>query len=158
MSERSAGTRLTFRGFKGRQVVFKEEVTIPDAEIPDVARAYAEKHCAAAMAGELTMIEIEFMDEPDINQRFCRIGSPDGMVAPIPILPMWTVYKNPSDYPGKFVVRRAASIATPPFALHDRKPLIVCDSLEQARAAIPEGAHNLSRMPGDDPNIYEVWV
>lgn len=147
---------LTFRGFNGSQMVFEEQATIPASALSGVAEAYGKKHCAAIESDELTMVEIEFMDESDPNERFFRIGTnPDGMVAPARIFPIWTVYKNPVDYPEKFVVRRSTAI---PHVIHDPEPLIICDSLEEARAVIPEGAYRMNRMPDDAPHIYEVWL
>ena len=72
-------------------------------------------------------------------------------------LPMYVVYENPSDYPGKFVVRRwPNTLVSPP--IPDPVPLIVCDSLEVARAVVPPYAVCLQRSPDDDPAVREVWL
>lgn len=65
---------------------------------------------------------------------------------------MFTVYENPRDYPGKFVVRRWLDF------IPDTKPMIVCDSLDLARAVIPQSAVCLGRYAEDDPAIREVWL
>lgn len=69
--------------------------------------------------------------------------------------PMFVVYKNPSDFPGKFVVR----------LFNMDKPVhmaAVKDTLEEARAAIQQGPpfmfHNVGRSPQDDPVIVETWI
>ncbi len=72
---------------------------------------------------------------------------------------MWTIFWNPSDYPGKFVVRGFASNAAPP---HDPivapEPTAVVDTLEEARAAVPAGLVRTERHPEDDPVIVETWL
>ncbi len=66
---------------------------------------------------------------------------------------LYTIYRNPSDYPGKFVVRRFW-LETP-----DPEPLAVVDTLEEAREAVPpEADHNIGREPGDEPQIVETWI
>jgi hypothetical protein len=69
---------------------------------------------------------------------------------------MFVIYDNPRDFPHKFVVRRwhMEGLTFQP----DWVPLIVCDVFEEARAAIPVGAHNLGRYDTDDPAIREVWI
>ena len=72
-------------------------------------------------------------------------------------LHMWTIYENPSDYPGRFVVRectieRDSTIVTKP------EPAAVVLTLEDARAAVPDGLYRLARAPGDEPHIVEVWL
>lgn len=71
-------------------------------------------------------------------------------------LPMWVIYANPKDCPGKYVVRR--HLTGPGFVLADQDPTAIVESLEEARSAVPPGRFNLHRMPGDDPCIAEVWI
>jgi hypothetical protein len=71
------------------------------------------------------------------------------------MLAIYTIYQNPADHPGKFVVRRFvidADKATPD------ADVIVCDSLVEARFHIPLGLFNLKRQIGDAPQIVESWV
>lgn len=70
-------------------------------------------------------------------------------------LVMWTVYSNPSDYPGRWVVRRARVYAGA--VVPEATPVAVTDTLEAARAAIPPGLFRQPRYPEDDPVIAEVW-
>jgi hypothetical protein len=71
-------------------------------------------------------------------------------------LPMWVIYYDPKDYPGKWVVRR--------FDISSAEGIVpqteasVCDSLTEARAAVPLGASWLDRSPGDEPQIKEMWL
>lgn len=69
---------------------------------------------------------------------------------------MYTIYRFPRDYPGRYVVRgcevRGAGI------FHDLYPLAVALTLEDARSALPPGLYNLGREPADEPQIVEVWV
>jgi len=70
------------------------------------------------------------------------------------MLEMFTVYFNPSDYPGKWVVRKwlvGKELQS------DHEPLIVCDSLQEARSAIPEDLCCLQRNDEDEPQIVETW-
>jgi hypothetical protein len=67
----------------------------------------------------------------------------------------WTVYENPSDFPGKFVVRR--SMANAGVLRMERAAWFVGDTLEDARASIPQHLHQQPREPDDDPPIVEVW-
>ena len=71
-------------------------------------------------------------------------------------LSLYTIYKDPTDYPGHHVVRE--------HKINDRLDVeisrlaYVCSTLEQARKAVPAGCLRLGRMPEDDPCIVEVWV
>jgi hypothetical protein len=67
--------------------------------------------------------------------------------------PMWTVYENPTDYPGKFVAR----------LFHGETPtasIVIADDLETIRDMMQFefGLVKLMRSPGDDPKIVEVWL
>ena len=70
----------------------------------------------------------------------------------------WVIYRNPSDHPGKYVVRRwtiGRGEVTP-----DPEPAAVVDTLERARAEVPVelGLVRLPRTQWDDPVIAEVWL
>jgi len=68
----------------------------------------------------------------------------------------WTVYRNPLDYPGKFVVRRFDVSQPPP--MPDPEPWAVSNTLEEARATLPGWAVVLARSEHDEPQIVETWI
>ncbi len=65
---------------------------------------------------------------------------------------MFVVYKNPSDHPGQYVVRKWLGLHPNP------SPEIVTPDLEKARASIPSHLYRLPRFQSDDPAILEVWL
>jgi hypothetical protein len=68
----------------------------------------------------------------------------------------YAIYKNPSDYPDKFVVRGWTSEnfeLTP-----DADPMIVTDTLEEARTVIPIHCIGFPPHKKDDPCIVETWI
>jgi hypothetical protein len=78
--------RLAIRGYAGKVLKFEELCSVSDRELEAVLPALAEKHAKQLVEHELHMIEIEFLDEPDINERFFRFGTdPSGMVIPIQV-------------------------------------------------------------------------
>lgn len=81
---------------------------------------------------------------------------PDTLTQMAEITWTWTIYVHPADYPGQFVVRRFACGAFG--VLPDKKPWHVCDSLEEARASIPDGLTSFARADDDDPCILETWL
>lgn len=70
----------------------------------------------------------------------------------------FTIYENPKDYPGKFVVRRFAVVHGKAEPQPEAKAWAVTDSLEMARKSLPRGLVHTSRHPQDDPVIVETWV
>jgi hypothetical protein len=71
--------------------------------------------------------------------------SPNGMVE------MFVIYDHPKDYPGHFVVRRwFGTIATSDFA--------IANTIEEARAEVPDGLVRLPHQPGEDAVIAETWI
>lgn len=70
-------------------------------------------------------------------------------------LKIWTIYENPKDYPGLFVVRcwlvQGAAVGASNVC-HSAK------TLDEARSYVPPYLHRLNRMPGDDPCIVETWI
>ena len=68
---------------------------------------------------------------------------------------MWTVYQNPSDYPGSWVARVwTVSAGGPPVP----GPVVVASSLDAVRDALPPGLYRVPAAPGDDPAIVESWL
>jgi hypothetical protein len=71
-------------------------------------------------------------------------------------LVIWTITRNPKDFPGKYVVHGHDVHAG--FTKPHYEPLAVVNSLDEARAALPPGLYNLGRKPDDEPQIVESWV
>ena len=69
---------------------------------------------------------------------------------------MWTVYKNPLDYPDKYVARR--------FEIHRgyveaTAEVIIEDTYLAIRQAMNDKLLvKLARSPGDEPQIMETWI
>lgn len=72
------------------------------------------------------------------------------------VLPVYTVYYDPLDYPGRYVVRRWNVTAGAPRP--EKTPLYVGDSLERARSLIPLGLICFTADDGDDPAVLESWM
>lgn len=71
------------------------------------------------------------------------------------MLDMYVIYESPSDYPGKFVVRKHVvqnGRITPADS-----PEIICDNLAKAREAIPPYLYRQPREMRDDRCIVETW-
>lgn len=78
------------------------------------------------------------------------MSGPDGAV-----LPMFTVYAGPADYPGvPFVIREwftSGAGSVPGRAWGAR-------TLDAARALVPEGFYRLPRADTDHPTVVETWI
>lgn len=70
---------------------------------------------------------------------------------------IFTITQNPSDYPGKFVVRRWAINSRRPEPSPDPLPWCIRNTLEEARATLPHDLSCFKRHPSDDPVILESW-
>jgi hypothetical protein len=77
----------------------------------------------------------------------------DNTTPAIEPLDIWTVYHNPSDYPGKYVARKF-TVTKDVTATRD---MFVADTIEEIRALLPQGLYHLTRQPDDDPVIIETW-
>jgi len=69
---------------------------------------------------------------------------------------MFVITDHPSDYPSNFVVREHVIAAG--VGIGVAPPYVVCNSLEDARAAIPRGLIRIPRAPSDDAVIVETWI
>jgi hypothetical protein len=72
-----------------------------------------------------------------------------------PVLVVWTVYRNPRDYPGKWVLRGHDVTAG---NVQPRDSVIVADTYAQLSLDIPPGLTHMPRHSLDDPAIYESWI
>lgn len=66
-------------------------------------------------------------------------------------LRIWTIYRKPRDYPTKWVARLFLNT-------HATETVLVGDTLEQVRAALPAGLVRIPRFEEDDSVIMEVWL
>lgn len=71
-------------------------------------------------------------------------------------LVQFVIYESPNDYPGKFVVREYR--ISPGTIRAATEPAAVVDTLEEARAVIPEGMVLLQPQEGEHKSIREVWT
>lgn len=76
--------RVIIRGFLGAAMQFETPIDADEDYIDNLLPGLGEQHAHSMADGKIDMIEIEFPDDPDPNDRFLRFGvSPQGMVAPI---------------------------------------------------------------------------
>jgi hypothetical protein len=79
---------VAIRGFARNAMVFEDRIAVCAGDLDSVILQFAERHALKLATHELHMIEIEFLDEPDENERFFRLGTdPSGMIMPILIPP-----------------------------------------------------------------------
>lgn len=89
---------------------------------------------------------------------------------------MLVIYENPSDFPGKFVVRECGHVTTlsgetsglwildtQTSLIFNTKAYSITDTLEEARKSIIDNERNNKRKPiprsiSDDPVIVETWI
>lgn len=72
------------------------------------------------------------------------------------LLITYAIYKNPSDYPGRFVLRKWIVLKGETNPAAGAFPVCV-GTLEECRAALPAGLHRIVPK-GGDPVIVEEWV
>ena len=71
------------------------------------------------------------------------------------MLEIWTVYKNPKDFPNDFVTRR--TLITPGHVVMEDQ-VFLAKSLKDVREHIPPDKIRVERSIDDDPVIIEVWI
>ena len=77
--------------------------------------------------------------------------------SPAALLTIWVIYKDPRDYPGKFVVRCQDVSFEGNITAH--ADCTVHESLSAARVGPAErGLVRIGRHPKDEPQIVECWV
>ncbi|MFC7462310.1 hypothetical protein [Hydrogenophaga defluvii] len=66
-------------------------------------------------------------------------------------LPIWVVYDNPVDFPGRFVARKWLNDTPTAETLQS-------STLEELRSRLPPGLYRLERADSDDAKIVETWI
>ncbi len=73
------------------------------------------------------------------------------------VVTIWTITHRPSDLPGVEYAARAHMIG--PRAQHGiSQAVLTAGTLEEIRAKLPPGLHNLGRDLADEPGIVESWI
>lgn len=75
-----------------------------------------------------------------------------------PFLTVWTIYENPSDAPGWFVVRGHDIVHGQTEPVPHERPVGLATNLGGARELVPAGLTCISRSPEDDPCVVESWI
>lgn len=68
---------------------------------------------------------------------------------------VYCLYKNPTDYPDRYVLRRWVIFGC--FEIPEREPLIVDTDLDKVRRKIPVGHARKEKLISADPVVFEVW-
>lgn len=69
---------------------------------------------------------------------------------------LYTIYFNPFDFPGDYVVKKWEIGANDMY--QDLGFIKITKTLAEARQKLPKGLVNLGREVGDDPVIVESWI
>ena len=69
---------------------------------------------------------------------------------------VWTIYREPQDYPGKWVVR--GHEVFPGHGIKAHGICFVTGTLSEARAKVPAGTRRFPRAREDHPVIHECWM
>jgi hypothetical protein len=69
---------------------------------------------------------------------------------------VWTIYRGPKDYPGRWVMRGYEILPGVGVQAHDA--CVVAATLDEVRSKVPAGTRRVGRAPEDCPVIYECWV
>jgi hypothetical protein len=80
--------RLAVRTYLGKRRLSERRMASTESQLEQLLPELGVEHATAMSAGEIDMIEIEFVDEPDPLARYFRWGTnPAGMVQPVAIRP-----------------------------------------------------------------------
>lgn len=72
--------KIRVRGYSGKTLVLDEQIDTENEDLETLAK----RHITRIVDYPKHMLEVEFLDEPDVNQRFFRFGTdPSRMVMPI---------------------------------------------------------------------------
>lgn len=69
---------IIVRAYSGKALLFQEKVDVAELnneQMKKIVAAQLDRLIPSAKMGLKHMVEIEFLDEPDVNQRFVRFGT-----------------------------------------------------------------------------------
>lgn len=75
----------------------------------------------------------------------------------VDLLPIWTIYDKPDDYPDEFVARMHVVGEITGACVSDGA-VIRAKTLNEVREKLPPGLHCLGRDQTDEPHIVETWI
>lgn len=70
-------------------------------------------------------------------------------------LGLWVIYKNPADYPGKYVLRKWEITAG---TVAPERAVVLADDIETLRAQLPAGVQRFEPDKLDNVSIVECYV
>jgi hypothetical protein len=74
------------------------------------------------------------------------------------MIPIWVIYKRPTDFPDhNFVMREHHITNGKTENLVPTEHFYTADTIEEIRRKIPAGKQRVSRSKGDEPQIVEWW-
>ena len=86
MTGEKAPVRIAIRGFADGELKFEDRIDLPRRLSKRSFPAWPRSTRPGAGAYNLSMIEVQFLDEPDPEQAFFRFGNdPRGMVRPVAV-------------------------------------------------------------------------
>lgn len=92
MLNKKTDLNIAMRTFLAGEQITEEKLVMAEAAISDLTTTLATQHAEAMIAGEIDMIEIEFLDDPEDPYRFFRVGTNPAMM----VNPLQLVDRKPS--------------------------------------------------------------
>lgn len=68
-------------------------------------------------------------------------------------LPLWVIYRHPSDFPAHYVSREWDAMTNTACGT-----CMLALTLDEVRAMLPRGLTRIERCDGDEPAIVERWL
>lgn len=70
-------------------------------------------------------------------------------------LTVWTIYENPSDYPGEYVARKSL---VQDGDIKQTEEVFIEKTLDDVRSKLPSHLNKIARAAEDEAQIVECWL